>query len=594
MQSMNRRSFMKGVTAAALAPAVLQPSSVAATADSKSSSAVLRPGASLPLGGTFVDVASAQPASGLTDDYRVGHWRKTPYRLSNGEEFLTGTMLIIGPESSPPEIVVDPGLEGPHEIYIGIHTQGAHDGPRPIRIKLDDDPCYVLLGPDGPLPNGVQDCRFRAVDMTGRKIHFSQYDCVMYSTSGIAYIRAVPIDESRLDIHNQKGIRLAAMNDGHGPFWLRKPQMTEDEIWEDLYCYKNSPVTALYYCITGADQCNYPTKVGCLLGEGLTDFPELGDRYYTENLQGLFKQGVDPVESVLKFCRELGIECQLSIRPEAFALYPPYDGFFMSPFYRDHPEWRCVDRDGRSISRMSYAYPEVQEHMLKIVDELVAYAPDGINFLFCRGVPLVLYEAPFRDEFQTRHGVAPETLAEDDPRLLALRSDIMTGFMREVRKRTSAVSGKKIEITAMLLSDQAANEFYGLDVLRWLEEGLLDEVAASVYDINHHVAHPDCGYLIEPCKKSACRLAVNFQSRAYPSTDWVAKAAQFRSEGSESFSVWDTISNQHRPVEWARLQQIGLVDEVLEQGALAIEPVVLPFLEFGGMVMDKYPNSWAF
>ena len=177
------------------------------------------------------------------------------------------------------------------------------------------------------------------------------------------------------------------------------------------------------------------------MGSDLENFPRTGDRYYTENLKALFASGVDPVASVIRMCHSIGLECHLSIRPQGFALEPPFDAFFKSPFYRANPGLRCVDRDGRRIARLSFAYPEVREHLFAIVDELVSYQPDGINLIYCRGIPCVLYEEPFLREFRSRHGQDPRKLPEDHADVLALRADIMGNFMQELRRRTQVAQG---------------------------------------------------------------------------------------------------------------------------------------------------------
>jgi hypothetical protein len=50
-----------------------------------------------------------------------------------------------------------------------IHRLGVTSNP--IKIKLDNDPCHVLMLCDREaVGKGIQDARFRTVDMTGRRI----------------------------------------------------------------------------------------------------------------------------------------------------------------------------------------------------------------------------------------------------------------------------------------------------------------------------------------------------------------------------------------------------------------------------------------
>ena len=593
-----RRAFMKGLSALPVISSAALKSPQAAAPSSRRKIPDGRP-----LGGTWIDLARSQPSDALSDRPRRGQWQTVKWKAQNGDGAAGGTMLLVGPENHPPELVIDPELKGPHEIFVGLPSPAAYDDPNPIRIRLDNDPCYRLMVNEksGVTPpsrevrsaKGIEDARFQAVDMTGRRIHLAQFRKLHPGPAGIAYIRAVPIPESRLDRNRKKGLRLVALNDGHGTFYGRRPPMRKEDLWEDIIPLRHSGFSALIWQITGADQCNYPTKVGTLMGGELDHFPRTGDRYYTENLKALFDAGVDPVASVVQLCRSIGLECHLSIRPQAFALEPPFDTFFHSPFYAANPKLRCVDRDGRRISRLSYAYPEVREHIYSIVDELVRYQPDGINLIFCRGIPCVLYEEPFLREFRERHGQDARKLPEDHADVLALRADIMGRFMRELRQRAQVAPDRRLEISAIVLSDQAANRFYGLDVVRWAQERWVDEISPSVYTAYRGKAEPQCAYLAKPCRESGCRLVVNLLPRSMTPSEYVPKALQYRAEGAQGFSFWDT--STQKATEWALLQSIGQLDDIKDGGAsLPTEPEIMPLLELGDFVMDRYPPIWSY
>lgn len=595
----NRRSFMKGLSALPIvSSAVVLKGSPVAASPSRG-----RIPEGRHLGGIWIDLAKSQPSDALSPTPRRGQWQTVKWKAKNGNRVAQGTMLLVGPESRPPELVIDPQLKGPHEIFVGLPSPAAYNAPNPIRIKLDNDPCHRLMVNEKsgvPPPSremkptkGIEDARFRAVDMTGRRIHLAQFHKLHPGPAGIAYIRAVPIPESRLDRNRKKGLRLVALNDGHGTFFNRRPPMSESDLWEDILPYRDSGFSGLIWQITGADQCNYPTKVGTLMGDGLDHFPRTGDRYYTENLKALFAAEVDPVASVIKLCRSMGLECHLAIRMQAFALEPPFDTFFHSPFYSSNPNLRCVDRDGRRIARLSYAYPEVREHIYSIVDELVRYQPDGINLIFCRGIPCVLYEEPFLREFRSRHGQDARKLPEDHADILALRADVMGRFMRELRQRTRVDPNRRVEISAIVLSNQAANRFHGLDVVRWAEERWVDEISPSVYTAYRGITEPQCAYLVKPCRESGCRLVVNMLPRSMTPSEYVPKALRYRAEGAQGFSFWDT--DTQKATEWALLRSIGHIDEIDDGGAsLPTEPEILPMTELGDFVMDRYPPIWSY
>ena len=599
-RQLNRRSFMTGVAALPVLSSVAAP--FQATAAAAPTSAV--PGSTAqPLGGVWIDMARAQPSSALNPTPGRNQWQSVAWKAQNGDRVAKGTMLFVGAESRPPELVIDPQLTGPHEIFVGLPSPATYDSPNPIRIKLDNDPCYRLLlnEKSGITPptkdlrtrNGIEDARFGAVDMTGRQIHLAQFNQLHPAAAGVAYIRAVPVSESQLDRNRKKGLRLIALNDGHGTFYTRRPPMTEQHLWEDIIPFRDSGFSGLIWQITGADQCNYPTKAGTLMGGDLHNFYRTGDRYYTENLKGLFAAGVDPVASVIGMCRSIGLECHLSIRPQGFALEPPLDGFFKSPFYSANPALRCVDRDGRRIARLSFAYPEVREHLFAIVDELAAYQPDGINLIYCRGIPCVLYEEPFLREFRSRYGGDPRKLPDEHPDVLALRSEFMSRFMKELRERTQRAQGGRLQISAIVLADQAANYLHGLDVVRWVRERWVDEISPSVYSAYRGKAETQCAYLANPCRQSGCRLVVNMLQRAMTPAEYVPNALKLRAEGAQGFSFWDTGTS--KATEWALLQSIAQLDQISDGGAsFPTEPEILPLIELGDFVMDRYPPIWSY
>jgi hypothetical protein len=582
---MNRRSFLAGVGAMQAFPAGPIRRAVAA------------PSAAVPsLEGNFVDLAAAQPQSTLTTIPKKGYWRKITWTARAGTgQSLSGTILSVGPETNAPPITIDQGLRGPHEVFVGLPTSILYENPNAIRIKLDNDPCYVPLAVD-PVASrgGIQDCRFRAVDLTGRKIQIAGPDLVRTKAAAVAYIRAVPVPESQLDSRRSKGIRMVALNDGFSYLWERGVS-AEDRLWEEILPYRDSGYNALQFCITGADHCNYPTKVGTLIGDGLEDYPRVGDRYYTECMKNFLTHGIDPVASTMKFTRSIGLEYHLSIRMEAFAAPPTMEYMFRSKFYAAHPELCCRDRDGRKIARMSYAFPEVREHIFTILEEMANYRPEGINFIFPRANPYLLYEEPFVQEFQKLHGTDPRKLPEFHPDVVALRCQVMGRFLSEARQRILAKAGRPIELSAIVLADRESNLNFGLDVAHWVQQGWLNEISPSVWAGDHHQVEPHMGYLVDACKSRRCRLVVNMLPRKYTPDEYIARASEYLSAGAEGFSMWDLNGHHHHPVEWNLLKAVGRLPMMPDAGrSLTASAVVMPFTELGGFAMDRYPALWAF
>ena len=63
-----------------------------------------------------------------------------------------------------------------------------------------------------------------------------------------------------------------------------------------------------------------------------------------------------------------------------------------------------------------YAVPEVRRHVLEILREMPALQPEGMGFLFNRGMPMILWEEALCRRFRQRHQAEAHEVGEDDPR----------------------------------------------------------------------------------------------------------------------------------------------------------------------------------
>jgi cytochrome c-type biogenesis protein CcmH/NrfG len=106
----------------------------------------------------------------------------------------------------------------------------------------------------------------------------------------------------------------------------------------------------------------------------------------------------------------MGIDIHISMRPAAWQGPPPFEDFFTSDFYDAHPEWRCLDRDGTPVTRMSFAIAEVRQHLLGIFREVLRADPREVQVVYrlARAVhesesaraALPLYERAAREDGQ--------------------------------------------------------------------------------------------------------------------------------------------------------------------------------------------------
>ena len=248
--------------------------------------------------------------------------------------------------------------------------------------------------------------------------------------AGLAYVRLAPLSPEEVaavlaDRERTDTRRLIAVDDNFSFYCDRRTTLAE--IQEEIEPYRNTDVGRLFWCAgAGGDVVSYPTRVGRVIGDGQEDFPGGIYRNVAESVRLLIAQGIDPMEVARDHAHSLGIEFHISLRLGAFQMFPGFDEFFTSDFYRAHPEWHCVDRDGTPVARLSYAFPEVQDHVLALLEELAGYGPDGLNLIFTRCAPYLLYEEPLiagyraqagvdpRDAGRTRRGLPPLSRRGDD------------------------------------------------------------------------------------------------------------------------------------------------------------------------------------
>ena len=116
--------------------------------------------------------------------------------------------------------------------------------------------------------------------------------------------------------------------------------------------------------------------------------------------------------------------------------------------------------------------------------ETLELQPEGVGFVFNRGMPLMLWEDAFCERFKAMHNADAKAVDDDDPRIHATRAAIMTDFMTEVRAlldETAAKQGRKerYKISLGTFAKEADNQRWGLDLPNWIQQGLVDDLATT-------------------------------------------------------------------------------------------------------------------
>ncbi len=544
------------------------------------------------------DLGRCEPQIALSSERRKYYWQVVPFET---EQFC-GNMLIAGPETEAPAVTLPLNVSGWHRIYLGLWSNWTTDL---ARVRLTGDRSFVKVNREAEggtfADNYSLDERYwKTADLTGQGLVFGQQSAGLSQPAYIAYVKLVPVDEEQVamieaDRAESDNRRLICMNDGFSDFGRFRPT-TREEIWEWLEPYRDTDFQKMFWCPgAGGDVLTYPSAIGSLTGSTTRDFPRVVDRNIAESMQILAGAGVDTVETVVEYGHSVGLEIHISQRMEAFQCCPPFEDYFTGDFYREHPEWRCVDIDGREIARMSYAFPEVRELLLQVFRELATrYDIDGVNPIFNRGAPFLLYEAPLVEGFREETGLDATQLAEDDERYLRYRARVMTGFMADLRREMEEIGaerGRLLEISAHVLNNAESNLFYGLDVPAWVEQGLIDNLISYPW----RDEEIDVEHFAQITGNSPVMYYPEIMPRTMPPEDFRVRALENYAAGADGLCFWDTNGRHQRLKEWSMIRRLGHRDQLKnwDDGEGSLYRIV-PLRSVGGYVLDKYPPHWAY
>ena len=210
-----------------------------------------------------------------------------------------------------------------------------------------------------------------------------------------------------------------------------------------------------------------------------------------------------------------------------------------------HPEWRCVDRDGTPTFFMSYAYPAGAEAVAGHLRRDLELQPEGVGFLFNRGMPLMLWEDAFCERFKQMHNADAKSVPDDDPRIHATRAAVMTDFLKEVRA----------------LLDETAKQAGPQGALQDLARHLLQRS-------RQHTLGP------RPARTGSSSASwMNSPPRGSPTTP--------PSRRRPARSTWTTIAASRRartprPIPWSSPGRPASPQELCKNGRRAISPPAIP------------------
>lgn len=512
---------------------------------------------------------------------------------SKARALATGKGLCALASSGACQVEVSLKTRGWHAVYLGLAGRSGALS-QVVNVKLSGDAAYRSFQ-----STVHEEVFFKVADLSERNLVVSQEASGQHGAC-LCYLKLVPLTDQevmalRQEQSGQKTRRLIGTMDGFSFLHAHHPK-TEEEVRELFEPFRNSDFGTIWWQFTGADLVNYQSEYGTISGDAMEVFPRAGDGYFTDSVRTLIRNGVDLTHLAVEACRDMGIKIHICLRPAAWKAGWPFEEYFCSRFYEAHPEWRCYDSNGVPAARMSFAVPQVRAHLLNILQETLESEPDGLSILYNRGVPLILWEDAFCVLFRERYGADALRVPEDDPRIYELRADIMTQWMRQVRELLDGFQKRRqlkqrLVLSAMCLGTEADNRKFGLDVARWVKEGLIDQIGVCPGAMHSSTNQIDVDYYKSVIAGTDVTFYPGMIAWRLPNPkDLFRQADAWYEAGADGIMVWDPEAKMADGRFWSKLSRMGHKKEVkLWTSDCGQAPYAADILAIG----DDPPSRWS-
>ena len=188
------------------------------------------------------------------------------------------------------------------------------------------------------------------------------------------------------------------------------------------------------------------------------------------------------------------VDCTLEAGLQPWVWYSLYEESHgqvaLTRFAQTHPQFWAIDRDGQSrSSRLSFAFPEVRQHKLNLVKEMMDYGFKGLLLDFVRQLPRIDedlppqvdengvccygYEEPAIKSYCLQHGVDPREISNGDDSWVRHRADYVSQFMSELQEQRKAVGSEYP--SGILVQPESSLSGTLPDWPRYVRDGLFEE-----------------------------------------------------------------------------------------------------------------------
>lgn len=268
-----------------------------------------------------------------------------------------------------------------------------------------------------------------------------------------------------MPIEDWKKRRVVVVDD-NGWLCLAEEPVSPEFVTAHVDVFVGSGVDTLCWNLGLTGAYRYPTRVETTYGEGTEVLGSPMGWKFKHNFLSLLEEGHDMLGLALDRGREVGIKVYPSLRVSDAQMGGDFD-----PFSRAHPEMRigCQPTVGYGAERnipnypeqLDFAHPEVAARVPKVVDELLEiYDLQGLELDFNR----------------RPHFFKPQEAVKNQ--------QIMTDLLRRVHSSiqdAAGLLGHPIELLVRVPPVMEDCWNLGLDVRKWLAEGLMDVLIPGSY-----------------------------------------------------------------------------------------------------------------
>ena len=257
-----------------------------------------------------------------------------------------------------------------------------------------------------------------------------------------------------------------------------EPPLTVEKLKAEVVDSHNWPGGALWWSIGDHEVYHYETEIGEIIGEAIDGLDE-GTYSFVHsgtpgvigkiaaNVSALKDECGGPVSALSKLCREAGLQFLPRVRMSSHYEIDPRNPAY-GRFRRDRPDL-LIGKPGEELAvgslpwgqrtGINYAFPEVREYMLRIIFETFErFDVDGVELDYMR------HPGVFRSDeaYQNRY--------------------LMTDLIERVHDRLKEVGeerGRELQLAVRVPPTLADSVRIGLDVERWIRDGLVDIVTVG-------------------------------------------------------------------------------------------------------------------